>query len=108
MEDEDLKDGVYAYGQDSMHPVFSATEKVTNEDGDVKFKAYPNCTVKEGIVRKVENGGEDVAEIDMTLSVMPDEHGKGMYEALESKVDETIKKTWLEDFTPEMVRVSTT
>lgn len=108
MKDEELKDGVYAYGHDSMHPVFSVTEKVTDEDGAVKFKAYPNCTVKEGITRKVENGGEDVAEIDMTLSVMPDEHGIGMYEAIESGLDETIKTAWLENFKPELVRVSIT
>lgn len=97
--------GVCAYGQNSVHPVFSSTTKVKDEDGNVKFKAYPNCTVKEGMARKVENGAEEVAEIELTIAVMPDEHGNGLYEALESGLSEDIAGKWMKEFTPEMVQV---
>lgn len=107
MKDEDLVDGVYAYGQNSLHPTFSLTEKVEDEDGVLKYKAYPNCTIKEGIARKIENGGEEVAEIDMTVSVMPDIYGVGMYEMIVSETTKEIADKWLEDFTPDMVRTKT-
>lgn len=105
MNHEILKEGIRAYGQESVHPVMSVTEKVIDEDGTVKFKAYPNCILKEGISRKIENGGEDVAEIDLTLSIMPDEYGFGMYEALADKLDEETAAAWMETFTPQLARV---
>lgn len=107
MNNDDFIDGVHVYGQSSTHPTFSVTEKVEDEDGVLKYKAYPNCTIKEGISRKVENGGEDVAEIEMTLSVMPDEYGNGMYEAICSDIAEDVAGKWMSDFTPVLVRTQT-
>lgn len=107
MVQEDLKDGIRAYGQNSVHPTMSVTEKVIDEDGTIKYKAYPNCILKEGISRKIENGGEDVAEIEMTLSIMPDKYGNGMYEALEDSIDENTAATWMESFTPELAQATT-
>jgi hypothetical protein len=38
---------------------------------------------------------------------MPDEYGNGMYEALASELtDETAKTTWMNAFTPELVRIA--
>ncbi len=105
MEDENLKDGVVAYGDDSRHAVFSMVAKVEDEDGNVKYKAYPNCIIKEAPSNSTENGAEEIAELEVTISYMPDEHGKGRYEAIESVLtDETVKK-WMTAFTPELVRI---
>ena len=72
-----------------------------------KFKAYPNCIMQSGVARSIENGAEEVAEIEMEVSVMPDEEGFGLYEALESELtDETAKTTWMTAFTPELVKKS--
>ena len=104
MASDGLKDGVYAYGQNSIHKPFCLTCEVLDEDGVKKLKAYPNCVITTGVTRKVENGAEEVAEMEMTVSVMPDEYGNGMYEAIESKLtDESIKTAWLNNFTPELV-----
>ena len=104
MASDGLKDGVYAYGQNSIHKPFCLTCEVLDEDGVKKLKAYPNCVITTGVTRKVENGAEEVAEMEMTVSVMPDEYGNGMYEAIESKLtDESIKTSWLNNFTPELV-----
>ncbi len=105
MDLENLIEGVAAYGQNSVHSTFSLTAKVEDEDERIKYKAYPNCICKDGISRKIENGGEEVAEIEMTISIMPDEYGNGMYEALEEGLDETVKTKWMENFTSELMQV---
>lgn len=100
-----LKDGVKAYGQNSVHKTFCITQKVLDEDDNVKFKAYPNCILEKGITRKIENGAEEVAEVELEISIMPDENGNGMYEALEEQLqDEPAKTTWMTAFTPELVQ----
>lgn len=102
-----LLEGVYAYGKPSVHPTFSITQEVYDEDGNKKFKAYPNCIMQSGVARSIENGAEEVAEIEMEVSVMPDEEGFGLYEALESELtDDTAKTTWMTAFTPELVKES--
>ena len=102
-----LIEGVKAYGQNSRHEAFSVVQHVFDEDGNEKFKAYPNCIIQTGVVRKIENGAEEVAEVEMEVSVMPDEYGNGMYEAPASDLaDENVKKTWMTAFTPELVQVA--
>lgn len=103
-----LKEGVRAYGQNSLHPEFVLTADVFDEDDDEKLKAWPRCLVQSNLSRKTENGAEEVAEMELEMSIMPDDDGNGMYEALVSElVDETAKKTWLTAFTPELVKETT-
>jgi hypothetical protein len=100
-----LKEGVRAYGQKSLHPEFGLTADVFDEDDNEKLKAYPRCLVKANLSRKTENGAEEVAELELEISVMPDDEGNGMYEALADDIkEETIKTTWMESFTPELVK----
>ena len=98
-----LKAGVYAYGQGSRHKEFCYTAKVLDEDGNVKYKAYPRLCVTSGIARTIENGAEEVAEIEVTAAVMPDENGNGMYEAFAADLDETTEGKWLKEFTTTLV-----
>lgn len=98
MERKGLKAGVRAYGQGSKHKPFCYTAEVEDEDGNIKYKAYPNCCVTSGIARSIENGAEEVAEIEVTASVMPDAQGEGMYEAFAEDLDETTAAKWLEEF----------
>lgn len=105
MDLDTLVNGVSAYGQNSVHKTFSITSLVLDEDDVKKLKAYPNCIIKEGKASKIENGSEEVAEIELTVSVMPDDYGNGTYEALYDEVDETIAGKWMEEFTPALVQV---
>lgn len=101
-----LKEGVKAYGRNSIHKTFSLVARVLDEDNNKKFKAYPNCVINTGIVRKIENGGEEVAEMELEIGVSPDDYGNGLYEATEEELtDETLKTTWMTAFTPELARV---
>lgn len=106
MKQEGLKDGVIAYGTKSLHPVFCVTALVLDEDDNEKLKAYPNCTIQTALTRKVENGAEEIAEIELELAITPDEEGNGMYEAVVTDLtDEDLKTKWLELFTPELVKL---
>lgn len=108
MKLDTLIEGVRAYGQNSVHPTFSITQDVFDEDGEEKFKAYPNCILENGVARTIENGAEEVAEVELEIHVMPDEYGNGMYEALASELtDDTAKTTWMTAFDPELVQKDT-
>ena len=98
--------GVKAYGINSKHKTFACTQHVFDEDGVEKFKAYPKCIIETGVSRKIENGAEEVAEIELEASLMPDDFGNCEYEALASELDdETAKTNWMTAFEPSMVRV---
>lgn len=107
MTRENLADGVLAYGQNSTHPEFAITQKVLDEDDEVKYKAYPRCIIEEGPKRSVENGAEEVPELELTIALLPDDNGECMYEALASGLDETIASKWLENFTIDLVKAPT-
>lgn len=100
-----LIEGVKAYGRNSVHTSFGAVMHVNDEDGAEKYKAYPNCIMESGVVRKIENGAEEVAELEIEASVMPDEFGNGLYEALADELkDEDVKAQWMTAFTPALVQ----
>lgn len=101
-----LIEGVKAYGTNSKHKNFACTQHVFDEDDAEKFKAYPNCIIETGVARKVENGAEEVAEIELEVSLQPDEFGNCMYEALADELkDETVKNKWMTAFEPSMVQL---
>lgn len=99
-----LKKGVYAYGQNSSHPEFSITQRVLDEDDEEKFKAYPRCILESGPKRSVENGQEEVPELELTITLLPDDNGECMYEALKSELDEEVAGKWLEHFDTSLVQ----
>ena len=106
MDLESLIDGVKAYGTNSRHKNFSCTQHVFDEDGEEKFKAYPNCIIETGVARKIENGAEEVAEIELEVALQPDEFGNCVYEALASELkEETVKTDWMTKFAPSMVQI---
>lgn len=106
MKRENLKDGIIAYGTGSLHEVVCITAEVENEDGEKKLKAYPNCTIQKAMSRKVDNGSEDIVMHELEFAVAPDEHGEGLYEAVAGDLmDETVKTTWMESFSRDLVEV---
>lgn len=97
--------GVKAYGRNSVHKGFGVVMHVNDEDGDEKYKAYPNCVMQTGVARKIENGAEEVAELEIEVAVMPDEYGNGLYEALAIELtDEDVKLQWMTAFEPALVQ----
>ena len=104
LQTEGLIDGVKAYGTSGRHPTMAITVRILDEDDVIKYKAYPNCILESGISRKVENGGEEVAEIELEVSLMPDEYGNCMYEALATELPEDGEltlNTWMTNWSSE-------
>ena len=107
MDQEGLKEGVYAYGTGSKHKEFTYVAEVVDEDGNTKYIAYPKCSVKTGPANKIENGGEEVQEIEVTFSLYQDENGNCKYEcpAVELGEDTSgLKTQWMTAFTPSLVK----
>ena len=105
MENADLKDGVVAYGRNARHKEFCFVAKVRDEDANVKLVAYPRCIMASAPKCSIENGAEEVAEIEIEVSIMPDEYENGKYQAVEADIqDEAVKTTWMTAFTPALVR----
>ena len=105
MDQEGLKDGVSAYGTSSMHPEFSMTADVYDEDGNEKLKAYPRCLMQSNPSRKTENGSEEVAEVELEIALMPDDDGNCVYEAICADFKEEEAKTnWMTAFKSSMVK----
>ena len=107
MDLSDLAEGVRAYGSNSLHKGFSLVMLVTDEDGAKKYKAYPNSIIQSGVVRKIENGAEEVAQLDLEISIMPDDNGNGLYEAPAEEITEILAAAWMSSFDPSLVSGST-
>ena len=55
----------------------------------------------------LDNDTEDVAMLELEIAVMPDEDGEGMYEAVETDLqDATVKTKWMEEFSRELVELN--
>lgn len=108
LQTEGFKAGVRAYGQKSKHKEFCYTAIVYDEDRNIKYIAYPRCVIKTGISKSTENGAEEVAEIEVTASVMPDELGNAMYEAFAEELDATTAEQWLNNFSNTLIAADNT
>lgn len=103
MERDNLAAGVYAYGKPSLHPEIICTADIFDEDDNEKFRAWPRCTVSTGANSTIENGGDEVAEVELEIGFMPDANGEGMYEALASEVTQAIATAWMNAFSLNLI-----
>ena len=94
---ENLKQGVYSYGTKSKGQRFVFTADVIDEFEEVtKLIAFPNCRTNSGFTFTIENGADEVAEMEVSLAAYPDTQGELYYEAIvaELAVDSTVPDTW--------------
>ena len=94
------------YGRNSRHKEFTFVAKVKDEDGNEKLVAYPRCIMASAPKCSIENGVEEVSEIEVEISIFPDEHENGKYEAVVSALGSNaeLANTWMTSFTSELVR----
>lgn len=97
---------VMSYGEGSVHPEGVLTCRVKDEDGEVKYKAYPRVVCSSAKAAKIRNGEDEVAEIELDFAILPDENGKGMYEVLASKTTPEIAEKWMTDFSADLIKKS--
>ncbi|WP_078430483.1 phage tail protein [Alkalihalobacterium alkalinitrilicum] len=101
---EDLKPGVYKYSQNSRGKEFVFTADVIDEFEDVvKLIAFPKCSSATGFRFTIENGADEVAELEVEITAYPDSKKNLYYEAFVSEVDETVADQWHQTFSYELV-----
>lgn len=111
LSNTNLKPGVYAYGTNSRGKKFILTADVIDEFEDVtKMIAFPNCSTATGFkIQTIENGTEEVANIEFEITVLKDVAGELYYEALVPELDdETVKTQWHTQFTRALVEAVVT
>lgn len=103
MTNEGLQPGVYAFDNTVSMPEASLTARVKDEDDNIMFLGYPRCKVEEIGNLSIENGAEEVAEVEMKLSYMPDDYNKGEYQALADELTGSAltAANWMTSFSSE-------
>ncbi|KAA0547574.1 phage tail protein [Bacillus sp. BGMRC 2118] len=106
-----LKPGIYAYGQNSKPKEFVLTADVVDEFEDVtKLIAFPATASATGLkIQTIENGAEEVAQIELELTVVVDDLGNLYYEAIVPELeDSTVSTQWHTQFNRELVEAIAT
>lgn len=108
MTNTGLQPGVYAFDNTQSMPELALTARVKDEDDNIMFLGYPRCKVEEINKLEIENGAEEVAEVEMKLSYMPDDYNKGEYQALEVELtgDVLNADNWMTDFDSETAQLT--
>lgn len=108
MVSDGLQDGVYAFDNTVPMPECTIAARVKDEDDNIMFKGFPRCKIEEVGQMSVENGSDEVAEVEIKLSYMPDDYGKGEYEALADELSGTVltKENWMTTFSSEKAQKS--
>ncbi|MDT1957573.1 phage tail protein [Carnobacterium divergens] len=101
-----LKKGVFAYGTQSRQGGGCLTFDVYDIFEEMKkLMALPNITFSGGFKWELENGNEEIAEVEIEFQSLKDEGNNFYYEALESEVeDEDVKTKWHENFSYALVK----
>ena len=107
MTNEGLQPGVFAFDNTNAMPEASVTVRVKDEDDNIMFLGYPRCKVEEINKLSIENGAEEVAELEMKLSYMPDDYNKGEYQALEAELTGNVltADNWMTTFSSETAQL---
>ena len=111
MTNKGLQPGVYGFSYiESLMPEVSIAARVMDEDDEPMFLGFPRCKVEEINSTEIENGGEEVAEVEMKLSYMPDDNGIGEYQALAAELTgQTLTKdNWMTTFSSAAVQMTET
>lgn len=110
LSNEGLKKGIYAYGEDSISGSGIFTwETLDLDEENKKFLAFPNGTFTGGLNISIENGADEIAQVEMTISLVKDENRKFYYDAFENDLDDDdVKKKWLTDFSLDLIRATET
>ena len=106
MTSEGLQPGVFGFSNtESVMPEISVAARVKDEDDEPLFLGFPRCKVETINTTEIENGVEEVAEVEMELAYMPDDYGIGEYQALAGELtgEEITPENWMTDFSSEAV-----
>lgn len=104
MDQEGLKDGVMAYGRNSRHKEFTLVAQIFDEDGNEKLIAYPRAIMASAPAFTIENGAEEVAEIEIEINLFADDDGNVKYEVVVDDKNKDSFATWMTNWTSTLVK----
>lgn len=103
LTNDGLQQGVYSYGTNSRQGRGILTFEVLDLDETVSMmRAFTNMQFSDGLKWELENGGEEIAEIEQAFIAMKDDNNQFYYEALSADLDADLKSKWLTGFQPEL------
>lgn len=88
LSNDQLKIGVYAYGANAKNLRFALTADVIDEFQDItKIIAFPNCVNDSGFKISIENGADELAELEIEFTALQDANGNFYYEAITDELE---------------------
>lgn len=105
-----FKEGVQHYGRNSKGKSFSFVADIVDDFEDVtKLIGLPKCSSTTGLAFTVENGADEVAQLELEFTALMDAEGNFYYELAEPEtVDATIVNEWHTNFSTATVLKSVT
>ncbi|MEW4235995.1 phage tail protein [Bacillus thuringiensis] len=105
---QQLKEGVFSYGVDSIGKDFTFVAREVDLFDDVsRYIAFPNCSSATGFITSVTSGEEEVAETELEITCLPDVYGQFYYEAFVKDLTPEDAKMWMTAFNPAKVQKNT-
>lgn len=106
LSNENLKPGVYSYGETSLGKTFVFTAEIVDDFENVtKLIAFPNATNSAGLTLTIDTSQEELAMLELSFAAVADDAGQFYYEALVPEIDEAIAEQWHRKFTRELVAI---
>lgn len=103
-----LKAGVWAYGSSSQTANFALTADERDMYENKHLIAFPNMAVTGGFSWSLENGSEEVAEVEIPVKAMLDADKQLRYDMFGEEVeDQSLATKWHTDFSTELVKEPT-
>lgn len=107
LSNEGLKAGVYSYNTSAKGAEFTLTADVIDEFGETtKMIAFPRVVSATGLRFNVQNGEDEVAEVELDFTAYPDGPKNDIY--YEGFVDEVedveVKEKWHTNFNFDLVK----
>ena len=99
MDNGDIN-GIMAYGRNSRHKEMAFGAKIYDEDGNEKLVYYPRCVISSAPAYSIENGAEEVAEIEIELNLFADDNGNVKYEVINTENKYDSLEAFIADINP--------
>lgn len=105
LSNEGLKTGVYGISDTSNTPDMCLTTKAVDLFTDEeKYICLPKIAFTSGFAKTIDNTSEEIAEVELEFNAYKDENKEFYYEACASEIDDSVGNSWLENFTPSLVK----
>ena len=110
LKNENLKEGVYSYGSDSLGKDFVWTADIVDDFEDVtKLIAFPKASNAAGLTIDIDTSQDELAMLELSFSAVADERGQFYYEAIVDELaDPAIAAAWHTQFNRALVEKTPT